>query len=126
MPRASATSAPIRAGTTSMDVTEAAGLAGLRGSGMGWVGGAVMIVSVGAESMSWSESAAGDAADRDGVQDDVTDPRGHRRHVELRRRHRVLARWVDFHGADLRAVAQHDPAGLDRLALHDRGGLVQA
>jgi hypothetical protein len=32
-----------------MDVVEAAGLAGLRGSGMGWVGGAVMIVSVDAE-----------------------------------------------------------------------------
>src|SRR6185503_88062 len=48
MPRASATSAPIRLGTISIDVVEAAGF---RGSGMGWVGGAVMIVSVGSESM---------------------------------------------------------------------------
>src|SRR6201992_3818006 len=109
MPRASATSAPIRLGTISSDAVEAAGL---RGSGIGWGGGAGMIVSVGSESMGWSESAAGDAADRDGVQDDVTDPRGHRRHVELRRRHGVLARFVSFQGADLRAVAQHDPAGL--------------
>src|SRR4029077_10385353 len=46
MPRASATSAPIRLGTISIDVVEAAGF---RGSGMGWVGGAVMIVSVGSE-----------------------------------------------------------------------------
>src|SRR5256885_5067360 len=110
MPRASATSAPIRLGTISMDVSDAAGLAGLRGSGMGWVGGAVMIVSVGSESMGWSESAAGDAADRDGVQDDVTDPRGHRRHVQLWRRHGVPGRFACFQGADLRAVAQHDPA----------------
>src|SRR6476661_6414241 len=107
MPRASATSAPIRLGTISIDVVEAAGF---RGSGMGWVGGAVMIVSVGSESMGWSESAAGDAADRDGVQDDVTDPRGHRRHVELRRRHGVLARFIRFHRTDLRAIAHHDPA----------------
>src|SRR6476646_6901280 len=48
MPRASATSAPIRLGTISIDVVEAAGF---RGSGMGWVGGAVMIVSVGSEGM---------------------------------------------------------------------------
>src|SRR6185312_4431344 len=48
MPRASATSAPIRLGTISIDVVEAGGF---RGSGMGWVGGAVMIVSVGSESM---------------------------------------------------------------------------
>src|ERR1700760_2793988 len=88
MPRASATSAPIRLGTTSMDVTEAAGLAGLRGSGMGWVGPAVMIVSVGAERWGWSESAAGDAIDRDGVQQEAAEPRGHRGQVELGRRHR--------------------------------------
>src|SRR4029079_1207061 len=48
MPRASATSAPIRLGTISIDAVEAAGF---RGSGMGWVGGAVMIVSVGSEGM---------------------------------------------------------------------------
>src|SRR5437660_9351319 len=108
MRRASATNAPIRLGTTSIDVVDAAGLAGLRGSGMGWVGGAVMIVSVGAESMGWSESATGDAVDRDRVQDEVAEPRGHRGQVELRRRHRVLGRvGVDLQGADLRAVAQH-------------------
>src|SRR6266480_4438314 len=123
MPRASATSAPIRLGTISLAAVE---VVRSLGTGQGAVGGAVMIVSVGAESMGWSESAAGDAADRDGMQDDVTDPRGHRRHVELRRGYRFRARWADFHGAELRAVAQHDPAGLDRLALHDRGGLVQA
>src|ERR1700748_1207095 len=122
MPRASATSAPLRLGTISIDAVAGAGF---RGRGVGWGGGAVMIVSVVSESMGWSESAAGDAADRDGLQDDVTDPRGHRGHVELRRRHGVLARFAYFHRADLRAVAQHDPAGLDRLALHDRGGLVQ-
>src|SRR6478609_4936746 len=114
MPRASATSAPIRLGTISIDAVEAAGF---RGSGMGWVGGAVMIVSVGSESVGWSESAAGDAADRDGVQDDVADPRGHRGHVQLWPRHGAPGHFVRFHGADLCAVAQHDPAGFDRLAL---------
>src|SRR2546430_14515918 len=109
MPRASATSAPIRLGTISLAAVE---VVRSLGTGQGAVGGAVMIVSVGAESMGWSESGAGDAADRDGVQDDVTDLRGHRRHVELRRRHRVLGRvGVGFYGADLRAIAQHDPVG---------------
>src|SRR6266702_5486199 len=116
MPRASATSAPIRLGTTSMDVVETAGLAGLRGNGMGWVGGAVMIVSVGAERMGWSESAAGDAVVWDSVQHEVAESRGHRSRVELGCRHRGrrVRVGVGLQGADLRAVVQHDPAGLDR------------
>src|SRR5262245_6989514 len=48
MPRASATSAPIRLGTISLAAVE---VVRSLGTGQGWVGGAVMIVSVGAESM---------------------------------------------------------------------------
>src|SRR5919197_4807621 len=106
MPRVSATSAPIRQGTTSLTAPEEARVGG---SGADAPGYAVMIVSVGAESY-WSESAAGEAVDRGRVQDEIAGPSGTRRHIKHRRldRRRCRRAGVLFQGADLRAVGQHD------------------
>jgi hypothetical protein len=72
---------------------------------MGWVGGAVIVVME-TEGMGWSESAAGDTADRR-RRTTLPIPRGHRRPSSFGA---VTAfRRCPFHGADLRAVAQHDP-----------------
>src|ERR1700751_4943294 len=101
MPRVSATSAPIRQGTTSLAAPEAACSGGNASCRV------VIVVSVGlARSYCWSESAARGAADRDGVQGGVAVLGGTRRHVEIRRLGR---RWrrrvgVGFYGADLHAV----------------------
>src|ERR1700745_1036540 len=117
MPRVSATSAPIRQGTTSLAAVESAPAGGNASCRV------VMIVSVVlAGRYGWSESAARGAADHGGVQDDVAVLRGTRRHVEVRRLGRRRRRRVDvgFQGADLRAVGQHDPAGLARGATPDR------
>src|SRR5215471_1303060 len=113
MPRVSATSAPIRQGSTSLPTPETARSGGRGADRSGWV---VIVVSVVlAGKYCWSESAAGGAADQGGVQDDVAVPRGARRHVEVRgpgrRRRRRIG--VRFQGTDLRVVGQHDPAGLD-------------
>src|SRR5215467_6403958 len=101
MPRVSATSAPIRQGTTSLTAPEEVRVGGADAPGY-----AVMIVSVGAEGCCWSESAAGEAVDRGGVQGEVPGPRGTRRHVEHGRldRRRCPRVGVRFKGADLRAV----------------------
>src|SRR5690349_10232695 len=123
MPRVSATSAPIRQGTSSLPTPELARAGGNASCRV------VMIVSVVlAGRYCWSESAARDAADRDGVQDDAAVLRGTGRYVEVRRlgRRRCRRAGVGFQGADLYAAGQNDPAGLDRGATHDRGGLVKA
>src|ERR1700733_1234255 len=128
MPRVSATSPPIRAGTTSLPMPEE------MCSGTGAVSGcAVISVSQScrkpaAEARGGSESAAGGAADQDGGEGHPVVLGGASGHVQWRSRGYLWIRGVgvDFCRAHLVAVRQDDPAELHLLAVHHRGGLVQA
>src|SRR5580692_10356941 len=123
MPRATATSPPIRLGTiSSLPMPDDTGT----GAGEDASGCAVMFVPSRRDDCGRSESAAGNAADRAGNEGDAVVLGGAGRQVEHRglggRRDRGVR--IVLHGTYLAAVLQDDPPGLDLDAVHHGGGLV--